>query len=84
MPCDPSSMIRFCLAMALECRRGFEQTTDPARRRSWLAMEGQWFLLARSYDNERRAEWNRQASAVAHSFRRAFPLRPSRASRPLR
>jgi hypothetical protein len=49
-----SFMVKFCLAKAVECRRAAEQATDPARRRSWLNTEGQWFFLARSYDNERR------------------------------
>ena len=48
-------MVKFCLAKAVECRRAAELATDPARRRSWLNTEGQWFFLARSYDNERRA-----------------------------
>ena len=47
-------MVKFCLAKALECRRGAERATDPSRRQSWLEMEGMWFYLARSYDNERR------------------------------
>jgi len=47
-----SFMVKFCLAQAAECRRA---ATDPARRRSWLNTVGQWFLPARSDDNERRA-----------------------------
>lgn len=47
-------MVRFCLAKARECRRGAERATDPLVQQSWLEMEGQWFFLARSYDNERR------------------------------
>lgn len=47
-------MVRFCIAKARECRRGAERATDPFVRQSWLEMEGQWFFLARSYDNERR------------------------------
>lgn len=49
-------MVRFCLAKARECRRGAERASDPFARQSWLEMEGQWFFLARSYDNERRAD----------------------------
>jgi hypothetical protein len=48
-------MVKFCLAKAVECRRAAELAKDPARRRSWLNTEGQWFFLARSFDNERRA-----------------------------
>ena len=48
----PSSMVKFCLAKAAECRRASELATDLARRRNWLDLEGQWFFLARSYDNE--------------------------------
>ena len=50
-----SFMVKFCLAKAVECRCAAERATDPTRRRSWLNTEGQWFFLARSYDNERRA-----------------------------
>lgn len=50
-----SFMVKFCLAKAVECRRAAELATDPARRRSRLNTEGQWFFLARSYDNERRS-----------------------------
>jgi hypothetical protein len=50
-----SYMVKFCLAKAVECRRAADLATDPARRQSWLNTEGQWFFLARSYDNERRA-----------------------------
>ena len=49
-----SFMVKFCLAKTVECRRSADRATDPARRRSWLNTEGQWFFLARSYDNERR------------------------------
>ena len=49
-----SFMVKFCLAKAVECRRAAEIATDPARRRSWLDTEAQWFWLARSYDSERR------------------------------
>ncbi|MCC6776624.1 MAG: hypothetical protein IT537_08310 [Hyphomicrobiales bacterium] len=49
-------MIRFCLDRARECRRRAETTADLAQRRSWLAMEGRWFFLARSWDNQRRTE----------------------------
>jgi hypothetical protein len=55
MRSDTSYMIKFCLNRAAECRRGAEVATDPSRKQSWLKMEGQWFFLARSYDNERRA-----------------------------
>jgi hypothetical protein len=53
-----SFMVKFCLAKAVECRRAAELATDPARRRFWLNTEGQWFFLARSYDNERRLPVN--------------------------
>ena len=54
MHMQASFMVKFCLAKAAECRRNAEQAADPARRRSWLNTEGQWFFLARSYDSERR------------------------------
>jgi hypothetical protein len=54
-PSDTSSMVKFCLDKAVECRRGAERSVDPIRTRSLLEMEGQWFFLARSYDNARRA-----------------------------
>jgi hypothetical protein len=50
-----STLIKFCLAKAAECRRGAELATDPSRKQSWLQLEGRWFFLARSYDNGRRA-----------------------------
>jgi hypothetical protein len=53
---DSSAMVRFCLARARDCRRNAEHATDPFVERSWREMEGHWFFLARSYDNERRAE----------------------------
>ena len=49
-------MVSFCLARARDCRRSAERATDPFVQQSWRKMEGQWFFLARSYDNERRAE----------------------------
>ena len=52
---DLSSKIRFCVQRAAECRRNAEQATDPSRRQSWLKTEAEWFFLARSYDNQRRA-----------------------------
>src|SRR5262245_32019041 len=52
---SPSCMIKFCIAKAAECRRAADAATDdPSRRQIWLTMEGEWFYLARSYDNERR------------------------------
>ena len=45
--------LKFCLARATECRRKAEQATGPYRQRSWRDLEGRWFFLARSYDNER-------------------------------
>jgi hypothetical protein len=52
---DTSYMVKFCLDKAVECRRGADRAVDPIRKRSLLEMEGQWFFLARSYDNARRA-----------------------------
>jgi hypothetical protein len=49
-------MIKFCLAKAAECRRNTEQATDPTQQQSWLQIEGRWFFLARSYENERRSD----------------------------
>jgi hypothetical protein len=49
-------MVRFCLDRARECRRAAERGKSPSGRRFWLAMEGRWFFLARSYDSEQRAE----------------------------
>jgi hypothetical protein len=54
MRSQPSFMIKFCLARAIECRRNAEQATDTSSQRSWLGLEGRWFYLARSYENERR------------------------------
>lgn len=51
---DPADMVRYCLNRAADCRRGAERATDVARKESWLEMEGLWFFLARSYDNQRR------------------------------
>lgn len=51
-----AAMVRFCLDRARECRRRAETTADLAQRRSWLEMEGRWFFLARSWDNQRRTE----------------------------
>ena len=53
---DPSAMVTFCLAKAAECRRWAELTADDPRKQAWLATEGQWFYLARSYESERQ-EW---------------------------
>jgi hypothetical protein len=47
-------MVRFCLSKAAECCRLAERATKTVQRRAWLEIEGQWFYLARSYDNERR------------------------------
>jgi hypothetical protein len=52
----PTSMIKFCIRTAAKCRRAAEAATDPSQRQTWLVMEGEWFYLARSYDNERREE----------------------------
>jgi len=51
---SPSAMVTFCLAKAAECRRWAELTTDGHQKEAWLATEGQWFYLARSYESERR------------------------------
>jgi hypothetical protein len=59
-------MIKFCFARAAECRRNAEQATDPSQLRSWLEMEGQWFVLARSYDNQRRTDVISQYTALRH------------------
>src|SRR5262245_12647780 len=55
MPSDPSSLKKYCLAKARECRRAAELANDPAQRRRWMEIEADWFFLARSYDNELRA-----------------------------
>ena len=60
-----SLMIRFCLARAAECRRNAEQATAPSRYSSWLKIEGRWFFLARSYDNERRTDAYRCKRAIS-------------------
>ena len=49
-----SSMVKFCLDKAAECRFGAVHAADAARRQYWQEIEGQWFFLARSYDNQRR------------------------------
>jgi hypothetical protein len=54
MHLTPTLMIKFCFDRAAQCRQGAEQALDPSRRQSWLDLEGRWFFLARSYDNERR------------------------------
>ena len=54
-----SSMVKFCLDKAIECRRAAEKATDQCRKQSWLEMEGLWFFIARSYDNQRRADTRR-------------------------
>ena len=54
MRSSPSAMVTFCLAKAAECRRWAELTTDDPQKEAWLATEGQWFYLARSYESERR------------------------------
>jgi hypothetical protein len=51
----PLPMIKFCLEKATQCRLGADQVREPERQRSWLELEGQWFYLARSYENEHRA-----------------------------
>src|SRR5262245_36672076 len=56
MGCPPSIMVKFCLARAEDCRRNAQQATDPVRQWSWLQMEGDWFVLARGYDSERRTD----------------------------
>jgi len=48
------SMVSFCIAKAAECRRAAELAPDSARKRTWVGIEGEWFFLARSYDNEGR------------------------------
>jgi hypothetical protein len=55
MRSKPSFMIKFCLARAAECRRKAEQAMDSSLQRSWRKMEGRWFFLARSYENESQA-----------------------------
>jgi hypothetical protein len=62
---NPAYMVKFCLNRAAECRRGAEHATDPCQKQSWLRTEGQWFFLARSYDNERRAHAFLRAAARA-------------------
>jgi hypothetical protein len=62
-------MVKFCLGKAAVCRRVAELTTDPIHKLTWLKTEGQWFYLARSYDNERREE-GRDLLVTA---RRAYP-----------
>ena len=57
MRSKPSFMFKFCLARAAECRRGAMQVLDPSCRQSWLEMEGRWFFLARSYENEQRTDF---------------------------
>jgi hypothetical protein len=47
--------LTFCLARAEECRRHAELATDASQQQTWRDLEGRWFLLARSYDDERRA-----------------------------
>ena len=74
MHMQASFMVKFCLAKAAECRRNAEQATDPARRRSWLNTEGKWFLLARSYDSERRTVLS-VASDSAHREAPGYALR---------
>ena len=56
-------MVKFCLSKARECRHGAERATVPSRRKSWMEMEGLWFYLARSYDNERRTDWALRVSS---------------------
>jgi hypothetical protein len=51
---NPAYMVKFCLNRAAECRRSAGQASDPSWKQSWLRTEGQWFFLARSYDDERR------------------------------
>jgi hypothetical protein len=62
-----SDIVRFCLAKARECRRGAERASVSSRRQSWLEMEGLWFYLARSYDDERRPNGVLRASAGIES-----------------
>jgi hypothetical protein len=70
------SMIRFCLQKAAECRRCAEQATDPLRRQSWLELEGRWFFLARSYDNQRRADMPLRTLTDTRSDDRAKSVPP--------
>ena len=74
-------MVKFCFARAAECRRNAELATDPARRRSWLNTEGKWFILARSYDSERRPPvkvGHPAALTVVDSLKALDPNRPIR------
>ena len=71
---EASFMVKFCFARAAECRRNAELATDPTRRRSWLNTEGKWFLLARSYDSERRTDLS-VASDSAHREAPGYALR---------
>jgi hypothetical protein len=57
MRSKPSFMSKFCLARAAECRRKAEQAMDSSLQRSWRKMEGRWFFLARSYENEQRTDF---------------------------
>ena len=62
---DTSYIVKFCLDRAAECRRGAESTASSSRKQSWLKMEGQWFFLARSYDNARRAHVVRELPPIS-------------------
>ena len=62
-----SYMVKFCIAKAAECRRAAEQALDEAGKRTWLRMEGEWFFLARSYQNEARALMSPNSLARDHS-----------------
>jgi hypothetical protein len=74
MRLQPSCMIKFCIAKAAECRRRADAATDdPSQRQTWLAMEGEWFYLARSYDNERRGN-DAQSLRRKRSMLRRMPL----------
>ena len=53
MRSHPSSMIKFCLARAMACRRNADQAPDTDQLRFWREMEDGWILLAHNYQNER-------------------------------
>jgi hypothetical protein len=73
---NPAYMVKFCLNRAAECRRGAERATDTSRKQSWLKTEGQWFFLARSYDNEGRAHVFLWASVKPRHKPREFDQPP--------
>ncbi len=71
-----AAMVRFCLDRARECRRFAEGAASASQRRSWLEMEGRWFFLARSYDNQRRAV-RREEMAIGRRCKDVEILRPA-------